>query len=312
MALFGPKPLRIAIEDGQFLSKSYTNTSGSRDYKIYIPSSYCGQALPLVVMLHGCRQNPDDFAAGTRMNLIAEQNQCVVVYPAQSNLANKMNCWNWFKPANQQRDGEEPSLIAGITQEVIAAYGLDPRRVYIAGLSSGGAMAGIMGVAYPDLYAAIGIHSGMPYAGIHGLLSALAVMKTGGGDFVSHFFQALDPALSVAAIPAIVFHGDRDTTIHPRNGDKVMAQCGLFGRFGSVTEQLEKNPKGHDYTKRVLRNANGAIVAEQWLVHGSGHAWSGGSDHGSYTDSKGPDAAGEMLRFFYLHSQSEQLGKLLS
>jgi poly(hydroxyalkanoate) depolymerase family esterase len=297
-----------AVAVGQFLSGSYVNLVGTRDYKVYIPSSYCGQALPLVVMLHGCKQNPDDFAVGTRMNLIAEQSECFVVYPAQSSLANKMNCWNWFKKSNQQRDGEEPSLIAGITRQVIATYAIDARRVYIAGLSSGGAMAGIMGATYPDLYAAIGIHSGMPYAGVNGAFSALAAMKTGGGSLVSHFFLPIESASSATAIPAIVFHGDQDATVHPRNGDKVLAQCMLPGSSGhviSMTEQLGQHPEGHAYTRRVQRNPKGGIVAEQWLVHGSGHAWSGGSHHGSYTDPKGPDAAGEMLRFFYLHAQPE-------
>jgi len=239
------------------------------------------------------------------MNLIAEQSQCFVVYPAQSNLANKWNCWNWFKKANQQRDGEEPSLIAGITRQIIATYRIDARRVYIAGLSSGGAMAGIMGAAYPDLYAAIGIHSGMHYAGINSVFSALAAMKIGRGNLVSHFFLPLEPISSAPAIPAIVFHGDQDATVHPRNGDKLIAQYGCSGQPAAMTVQLGRHPDGHEYIRRVQRNTDGHFIAEQWLVHGSGHAWSGGSRHGSYTDPKGPDAAGEMLRFFYLHALTE-------
>jgi poly(hydroxyalkanoate) depolymerase family esterase len=278
---------------GKFLTASCTNDAGTRAYKVYVPSNYNGQALPLVVMLHGCKQNPSDFAAGTRMNAIAEKNSCFVVYPAQAHTANGSNCWNWFKAGDQQRDRGEPSIIADITRDVIRRYRLDPSRVYVAGLSAGGAMAAIIGATYPDLYAAVGVHSGLPVGAADDLPSAFAAMKNGKPTI--HHGRARE-----APIPVIVFHGDRDMTVDPCNGEQVLAQC--IGRTKTeITIENGKVPHGRAYTRTVQRDGNGKAIAEQWIVHGAGHAWSGGSLTGSYTDPKGPDAAQEMLRFFYTH-----------
>jgi poly(hydroxyalkanoate) depolymerase family esterase len=251
---------------------SFANDSGTLAYKTYLPARGEGEPRPLVVMLHGCKQTPDDFAAGTRMNALADEMGFIVAYPEQGTAANAARCWNWCEPANQQRDAGEPSLIAGITREVIGRYNVDPRRVYIAGLSAGGAMAAIMGHTYPELYAAIGIHSGLPYAAARDLPSALAAMRNGGKS-------------TSAAVPTIVFHGDGDTTVHPRNGERVFTS--------QTVENGEES--GRKYT-RTVSSAKPAV--EHWLVHGAGHAWSGGSASGSYTDSRGPDATRAMLRFF--------------
>ncbi len=210
---------------GQFIDGSYTNHAGTRTYKLYIPSRYRGQALPLVVMLHGCTQTPDDFAAGTRMNVLAERELFFVVYPAQATSANQSKCWNWFKATDQHRGHGEPSIIAGITHHVVSTYHLNARRVYVVGLSAGGAMTSIMGVSYPDLYAAIGVHSGLAYGAAHDLPSALAAMQHGGmtaAQQQGNRFPA--PGTCTRVVPTIVFHGDRDTTVHPRNGDQVLAQ----------------------------------------------------------------------------------------
>jgi poly(hydroxyalkanoate) depolymerase family esterase len=287
---FGKQPAGTpasALWPGTFSDGSHSNGAGTRRYKLYVPSSYTGGPAPLVVMLHGCTQDPDDFARGTQMNALAEEMQCLVVYPAQSQQANISRCWNWFNAVDQQRDQGEPSIIAGITREVMAQHAVDPAQVYVAGLSAGGAMAAIMGTLYPDLYAAVGVHSGLPFASAQDLPSALAAMK---GDF-------RQPRQPGRAIPIIVFHGDKDTTVHPVNGDAVIAQGALHVAKETVVEP-GRVPDGHAYTRTVHQRADGAVHAEQWLIHGAGHAWSGGSAHGSYTDGRGPDASREMMRFF--------------
>lgn len=289
---------------GRFLSASCTNHAGTRAYKLYIPSGYTGEALPLIVMLHGCTQNPNDFAAGTNMNAVAEENNCFVAYPAQIQTANGSNCWNWFQSADQRRDHGEPSIIADITREIIREYKIDTARIYVAGLSAGGAMATVMGATYPDLYAAVGIHSGLPYGIAHDMPSAFAAMKHRKGKISARAATAKTPVPFGHTVPVIVFHGDRDTTVHPGNGDQALAQC--VPSISTTPAQgdkvkVEKGtvPNGRTYTKTILHDAQGKAVAEKWTVHGAGHAWSGGSSKGTYTDPQGPDAAREMLRFFF-------------
>jgi poly(hydroxyalkanoate) depolymerase family esterase len=294
---------------GKFIKGSYTNQAGTRAYKLYIPSGYCGQGLPLVIMLHGCTQTPDDFAAGTRMNVLAEKEGFFVVYPAQATRANQSNCWNWFKTTDQHRGRGEPSIIAGITRQIVGTYHLNAQRVYVAGLSAGGAMAMIMGVCYPDLYAAIGVHSGLAYGSAHDLPSALAAMRHGK---TSARQWNSSPAAGIGSriVPTIVFHGDRDTTVHPHNGDQVLAQWMAIDTRGApamplrVTTNHGQAPHGYVYTRFIYHDAGGHVVMEKWLVRGAGHAWSGGSAHGSFTDPKGPDASGEMVRFFNKHPAS--------
>ncbi len=296
---------------GQFITGSYTNQAGTRSYKLYVPGGYHGQPLPLVVMLHGCTQDPDDFAAGTRMNELAEEQLCFVVYPAQTPAANGSKCWNWFKASDQHRDRGEPSIIAGITRQILGTYHVDARQIYVAGLSAGGAMAVTMAMTYPDLYAAVGIHSGLPYAVAQDLPSALSMMRRGGVSSAGRQATGISGAQPCPIVPTIVFHGDQDTTVHSCNGDKVIAQCAppLAGRRAQagtdplVTVQRGQVPNGHAYTRTIYHDASGQPIVEQWLIHGAGHAWSGGSSRGSYTDPKGPDAAQEMLRFFYEHPQ---------
>lgn len=248
-------------------------------------------------MLHGCTQTPDDFANGTRMNLLAEERQCFVLYPAQTAAANRSRCWNWFRRGDQRREQGEPAILAGLTREVLQRYRIDPDKVYVAGLSAGGAMAAVMGAAYPELYVAVGVHSGLACGSAHDLPSAFAAMRgirapTGGNA---------GAARAAPVVPTIVFHGDRDTTVHPRNGEHVMAQP--LERNGTssadATKEHVRVPAGHAYTRTLRRDAMGRVVVEHWLVHGGGHAWFGGSPHGSYVDPNGPDASREMLRFFF-------------
>lgn len=288
-----PREADIVPHGGRFLEASYRNHAGSRAYKLYVPSGYHGQPIPLVVMLHGCTQSPDDFAAGTRMNFLAEEQTCLVAYPAQATSANASRCWNWFRPGDQQRGLGEPSLIAGITRRVMSDYAVDPGRVYVAGLSAGAAAAAIMGMTYPDLYAAIGVHSGLACGAASDLSSAFAAMQHG---------EAAAGRGSCRLVPTIVFHGDRDSTVHPRNGDWVIQQAGATPSAAlRATVQHGRVPGGHAYTRTLHADAQGQTVLEHWVIHGAGHAWSGGSPAGSYTDPQGPDATREFLRFFLEH-----------
>ena len=294
---------------GRYLSGSCTNQAGTRSYKLYVPSGYTGQQLPLVVMLHGCTQHPDDFAAGTGMNAVAEENNCFVVYPAQPQSANGSKCWNWFNTGDQQRGKGEPSIIADITREIIREYKIDSGRVYVAGLSAGGAMAAVMGATYPDLYAAIGIHSGLPYAVAHDMPSAFAAMKSRKGKGTAR--KSAGKALPFAhTMPAILFHGDHDATVDLSNGEQTLTQClgpacSDAGKDGNIKSEQGQVPDGRNYTRTLVHDAQGKAIAEKWIVHGAGHAWSGGSSNGSYTDPRGPDAAREMVRFFTTHVRKE-------
>jgi len=296
----------VVPDGGQFLVASYSNQAGSRAYKLYVPSGYRGQAVPLVVMLHGCTQSPDDFAAGTRMNLVAEEHTCLVAYPAQAASANASKCWNWFSPSDQQRGQGEPSLIAGITRQVMRDYAVDAERVYVAGLSAGAAAAAIMGMTYPDLYAAIGVHSGLACGIASDLPSAFLAMRQGEAGAVSGFGTASSAREPRRLVPTIVFHGDQDGTVHPRNGDQVIAQSGATTITDlQTTMQHGRVPRGHAYSRTLHADARGQTILEHWVIHGAGHAWSGGSPAGSYTDPRGPDAAREMLRFFLEHRRPQ-------
>jgi poly(hydroxyalkanoate) depolymerase family esterase len=273
-----------------FEEHNFANAAGARTYKLYVPRSYDGSALPLVVMLHGCTQNPDDFAAGTQMNQVAEEAGCLVVYPEQTSGANQSKCWNWFNSIDQQRGQGEPSIIAGIAEKISDDYAVNPQQVYVAGLSAGGAMAVIVGTLYPDLFAAVGVHSGLPTGCARDVQGAFAAMS-GGAPTVRR-------AKSGATPPTIVFHGDADTTVNPVNGERILEAAGLTSGPGA---QRAASASGVAYSRRVYVDGQGAERGEQWTIHGAGHAWAGGDLSGTYTDPRGPDASAEMLRFFLRH-----------
>jgi poly(hydroxyalkanoate) depolymerase family esterase len=292
---------RIDVEDrGHFSTHAHSNAAGRRQYRLYVPAGDHGEPLPLIVMLHGCTQNADDFAAGTNMNVLAERHRFLVAYPEQSQQANPSKCWNWFKPDDQRCERGEPSLIAGITREIVAAYNVDPARVYVAGLSAGGAMAAIMISSYPELYAAAGVHSGIPAGCAHDLPSALAAMK--GGRRPRQARYAMHDTASLPKRPVIVFHGDADATVHIRNATQLVQ--GFDARPREGREQRRTDEGRRAYTVSGLVSADG-VDAELWTIHGAPHAWAGGNPRGSFTDPTGPDASAEMLRFFLEHPQRQ-------
>ena len=298
----------ISRADGSgFEMKLFRNRQGARRYKLFVPQARPHRGLPLVVMLHGCGQSPDDFAAGTRMNRLAEEHGVLVAYPEQPASANAQGCWNWFRPENQRHGSGEPALIAGITRAVMRSQSVDPRRVYVAGLSAGGAMAATMAVLYPELYAAVGVHSGLPFAAASGIVSAIAAMRRGAP--VSSCQGIAGASARGRAVPTIVFHGDDDATVHPGNGDQVLAQAiaSERDRLAATIEQGEQ-AGGRTYSRTRYAGSTAPPRFEQWVVHGSGHAWSGGSAEGSFTDPRGPDASQAMLRFFLTHVRPVRRG----
>jgi poly(hydroxyalkanoate) depolymerase family esterase len=280
-----------------YLSRTFAGEAGSRDYKLYVPSRAEGRTLPLIVMLHGCTQNPDDFAVGTGMNRLAEEHGFLVAYPRQPQSANPSACWNWFDLKDQMRDEGEPSIIAGITRAVMSEFAVDRARVYVAGLSAGGAMAAIMGALYPELFAAAGIHSGLPYGSASDLPSALAAMRGASGPVAPTPVRRKSRP-RVAAGRVVVFHGAVDKTVNPSNAEAILADAQV-DLPGPVRETRHDGVAGgRAFTRTVIADAQGVPHAEFWAVEGLGHAWSGGSPEGSFTDPHGPDASREMLRFF--------------
>lgn len=279
-------------EGAQFLSLTHNGAQGSRDYRLYVPAVRPEGPVPLVVMLHGCTQSPEDFANGTGMNDLAEEFGCLIAWPSQPQGANMNRCWNWFRPEDQSRGLGEPALIAGLVGDVLRGHDTDPARVYVAGLSAGGAAAAIMGATYPEVFAAVGVHSGLPVGAARDMPSAFAAMRGGA------------PGAAVrGAAPAIVFHGLADTTVHPGNGTAVITQA-LAGRSATKSVRLDGvSDGGRSYRLTRHHHSDGRTMAEHWEIDDVGHAWSGGRPSGSYTDPQGPDASREMIRFFLQHRQ---------
>ena len=276
---------------GKFIGGSFSCEAGTRRYKLYIPSQPSTAPRPLIVMLHGCTQNPDDFALGTGMNRLAEEANCLVLYPEQDSASNRTQCWNWFESGHQARDAGEPGIIAGLTRQIVKEHGADPAQVFVAGMSAGGAMAAVLGAEYPDLFAAVGVHSGLPAGSGRDMITGLQAMKK----------PAKGRTLR-EAVPVIVFHGSTDHVVTPANGDAVLQQyvgahAGLHAAPLSVRHD-DAAHGGRRCRRSVWRDDAGRAMAEQWVVQGAGHAWAGGNAAGSHTDAAGPSASKEMLRFF--------------
>ena len=246
--------------------------------------------MPLIVMLHGCTQTPEDFAAGTGMNALAKEFGCLIAYPAQPAGANARKCWNWYRPEDQARDGGEPALIAGLTRAIQQEHHGDPARTYVAGLSAGGAAAVVVATAYPEVFRAVGVHSGLPAGSAHDVPSAFAAMRSGSRGRPHQ-----------SSVPTIVFHGLADSTVHPRNGASVLAQALATMPSLRASARQGVSDGGRRYRTTAHLHGDGHSLAEHWEIDGAGHAWAGGHAAGSYTDPSGPDASRQMMRFFLQH-----------
>lgn len=276
----------IGVPQGASFDWRHVDTPhGGRDYRLYVPSRMPDGPQGLILMLHGCTQNPDDFAAGTCMNAHAERHGLIVAYPAQTRNDNAQACWNWFRQADQVRDRGEPAILAAITRTLGAEFRIPADRLFAAGLSAGGAMAAILGQTYPDLFSAVAIHSGLAAGSASDVVSAFAAMR---GD-------AQSPARSVRTPRTITFHGSADNTVHPDNSAQIMA----LARHGTTDPVVTTGTaQGRRYNRSQTFGADGTVQTEHWEIAGAGHAWSGGSPAGSYTDAKGPDASALAVAFF--------------
>ena len=301
------QPNHAPADDAAFTTRSFVCTAGMRDYKLYCPAAAASAPRGLIIMLHGCTQNPDDFATGTGMNILAESHGLIVAYPAQTRAHNASGCWNWFQTGDQVRDKGEPAILAGIARELMAEFGLGREQVFIAGLSAGGAMSVIMAETYPDVFSAVGVHSGLPYQSASNVMSALTAMR---GRVARHpANSAANPAANSAAtspvsqptghapVRTIIFHGSADKTVHPSNA-KGIANDALLHLEGAMTATETGKTNGKGFARMIISDSNGCAIVENWSIEGAGHAWSGGNRSGSFADPHGPDASAEMVRFF--------------
>lgn len=283
------RPEPVLPEGAEFRDLRHACPAGARRYRLYIPASVGDAPQGLIVMLHGCKQNAEDFAHGTRMNAHAEEHRLLVAYPDQTNGDNAMSCWNWFRPGDQMRDMGEPAIIADLTTSIRDEFVTPHDRVFVAGLSAGGAMAAIMGETYPELYAGVGIHSGLAYGAANDVLSAFSAMR-GQTGFTPH--RTARPS---ARPRVIVFHGGADTTVHPSNADHIIAS---LGHDETVRSEHPASDGLRSYSKLTNAGDGGVGALECWIIDGAQHAWSGGDATGSYTDPQGPDASAAMVQFF--------------
>lgn len=288
----GPVPageIAEALDPAAMLTRSYTGPTGSRDYRLFLPPGSENGVRGVLLMLHGCTQGPEDFARGTAMNAVAAREGLIVVYPAQTSAHNPNGCWNWFDAASQHRDGGEPSILAGLVVEIARAYNIPAGSIFAAGLSAGGAMAAILGRSYPEIFSAIGVHSGLPAGAAQDVGTAFSVMNGNhpGNDF------PLSPGISHARV--MIVHGGRDRTVAAVNGARLfdgMQRLYPMARVQTIPEETE------GFTHERLIRPDGTLAAEHWEIAALGHAWSGGDPSGSYTAPRQPDASEGFVRFF--------------
>jgi poly(hydroxyalkanoate) depolymerase family esterase len=298
----------VTAEAGTFAGQ-HTEPAGTRSFRGYVPSGYDpAKPLPLVVALHGCTETADQFRQLTRFDELAESRKFVVVYPEQSKDANFLSCWNWFQDAHMHRGAGEPSIIAGITGWVQQHYAIDPQRIYVTGLSAGGAMASVMGATYPDRYAAIGVGSGCEYAAGAPCAGYRSADPERAGLLAEQAMGSF-----ARPMPVVVFQGDSDTTVPAVNAEQLVRQWQVTGDWaddgaanGSVPRMAQKTSFKRGSGRRtasVARYADGRgrELVQRWLVRGMGHAWSGGCSCAANADPRGPNATRAMYAFFMRH-----------
>ncbi|AHG91264.1 esterase, PHB depolymerase family [Gemmatirosa kalamazoonensis] len=301
-----PPAVTVPAAEGRFEWHTYAGAPGARRYKLYVPASYdARRPAPLVVMLHGCTQDPDDLARGTRMNAAAERSGALVAYPEQVATANPLRCWRWFEAAQQRRDGEEVALVAGITREVMQRFAVDARRVYLAGISAGGAMALIVAASHPELYASAASHSGVAVGVAVTAEAAWAMMRTGAPDGMDLAARLLAVAGEPSrAVPLLVVHGLADNTVSARNARQIAEQWAMA--FGPVPNGAPESAEVRGRRVELARwGRGGSTLVELAVVSELGHAWSGGSRAGTFADEAGPEATELMLAFFARHPRDE-------
>lgn len=288
------RAISISIPAGaQYLSRTHRATAGARDYKLYLPASHPKRPKGLILMLHGCTQSPDDFAAGTHMNALAEKHGLAIAYPAQTSGHNTASCWNWFRPGDQARGAGEPAILASLARRLTKEFGLGRDAVFVAGLSAGGAMAAILADVYPEVFSAAGVHSGLARGAARDVLSAMSAMRNGGAA----------PQLTEVSpdtVRRIIFHGEADSTVHSSNAAMIVAAA--VGEDRKPTKVSKRSVRGRGYTRSEYIGSDGRVAVDLWMIEGAGHAWSGGRAAGSYTDNMGPDASAQMIRFFLAQS----------
>jgi len=275
----------------RFLKRVYRGPAGSLNYRLYVPADHERRDLALIVMLHGCTQNPEDFALGTQMNGLADEFGLIVAYPHQPRRANAAGCWNWFDRRHQSRGSGEPAKLAGLAEALAKEFGVGRERIFAAGLSAGGAMAEVLAATYPDVFAAVGVHSGLPYRSAVDVPSAFAAMKGAEAP------EPAPPAADERRGRKIIIHGGADGTVNPVNGKRILAEAER-GPARLERSELDWDIAGGHVERTVLRDAEGRVQIEHWQVEGGGHAWFGGDPRGSYTQTVGLDASRVMVRFF--------------
>jgi len=312
-------PPGVDLAGASFERYSYTNEAGTRTYKLYVPAALNSNAKvsaapALVVELHGCGGDGDEEARWSRFSELAEARGFLVAYPEQDPEANGSRCWNWFLAEHQERDAGEPSIIAGITRAIVQNFGVDATRVYVGGISAGGAMANIMAVTYPDLYAAALIYAGCQYKG--------GATCTGGQGTLSdeQAGATANAAMGERArvVPIIAVVGSLDREAPPANTEQVVQQHlanddlvddgADNGSVATAPAQTDsgQEPGGHSYSIDTYRDAGGCVLAQRWLIDGMAHAWSKGESDGSardqiFTDPAGPDVTTPAVDFFLSH-----------